>query len=75
MLSASPGSLGGLRSQSHLAPLLLNLLCWVAPTNFALARAGEAFDAQGRLLDDRARANVQAVVDQVLRAAERLQNA
>ena len=31
MLSASPGALGGLRSQSHLAPLLLNLHCWVAP--------------------------------------------
>jgi len=35
MLSASPGSLGGLRSQSHLAPLLLNLHCWVSPKNFA----------------------------------------
>ena len=72
VLSASPGGLGGLRSQSHLAPLLLNLLCWIAPKNFALGRAGDAFDAQGALVDEGSRANVQGVIDQVLWAAERL---
>jgi chromate reductase len=75
MLSASPGALGGLRSQSHLAPLLLNLQCWVAPGNYALARAGDAFDAQGQLVDERARKNVRAVIDQVLWAADRFQRA
>ena len=74
MLSASPGALGGLRSQSHLAPLLLNLHCWVAPTSFALGRAGEAFDEDGHLVADSARKNVQAVIDQVLWAARRLQS-
>jgi NAD(P)H-dependent FMN reductase len=73
VLSASPGSLGGLRSQSHLIPLLLNLHCWVAPQTYALARAAEAFDAQGRLKEDSARKRVQSVIDQVLWAAERLQ--
>ncbi|MDD5325739.1 MAG: NAD(P)H-dependent oxidoreductase [Polaromonas sp.] len=72
VLSASPGALGGLRSQSHLVPLLLNAQCWVAPRAFALVRAGEAFDAAGRLLDDSHRDNVQAVIDQVLFAARRL---
>jgi NAD(P)H-dependent FMN reductase len=72
MLSASPGALGGLRSQSHLAPLLLNLHCWVAPTAFALGRAGEAFDAEGNLVAESARKRVQAVIDQVLFAASRL---
>lgn len=72
VLSASPGALGGLRSQSHLVPLLLNLQCWVAPQSYALSRAGEAFDEQGQLLSDRARSAVQAVIDQVLFAAERL---
>ena len=71
MLSASPGALGGLRSQSHLAPLLLNLHCWVAPRNFALGRAGEAFDEQGQLVAEPARKSVQAVIDQVLWAASR----
>ena len=72
ILSASPGPLGGLRSQSHLAPLLLNVQCWVAPRNFALGRASDAFDAQGQLLNDAHRQNVQAVIDQVLFAAGRL---
>lgn len=72
MMSASPGALGGLRSQSHLAPLLLNLHCWVSPVNYALARAGEAFDAGGNLVADTARRRVQGVIDQVLWAAERL---
>ena len=73
MLSASPGALGGLRSQSHLAPLLLNLQCWVAPKNFALARAADAFDGQGALVNEAARKNVRAVIDQVLWAAARLE--
>lgn len=72
VLSASPGALGGLRSQSHLAPLLLNAQCWLAPTAFALSHAGDAFDAQGQLLSDAHRQSVQAVIDQVLFAAQRL---
>ena len=72
LLSASPGALGGLRSLSHLSPLLLNLHCWVCPKQFALGRASEAFNAQGELQNDTHRKNVQAVVDQVLWAAQRL---
>ncbi len=44
LLAASPGALGGLRSLSHLTPLLINLQCWVAPKQFALSKAHEAFD-------------------------------
>ena len=73
VLSASPGALGGLRSQSHLSPLLLNLHCWVAPQTYALGRAGSAFDDQGHLLEDAAKQRAQSVVEQVLWAAERLQ--
>lgn len=72
VLSASPGALGGLRSQSHLVPLLLNLQCWVAPQNYALGRAAEAFDAEGQLVNEAARKPIQAVIDQVLFAARRL---
>jgi chromate reductase, NAD(P)H dehydrogenase (quinone) len=75
VLSASPGALGGLRSQSHLAPLLINLQCWLAPKNFALGRAGDAFDEQGRLVNEAARKGVRAVIDQVLWAAPRLEQA
>ena len=73
MLSASNGALGGLRSQSHLAPLLLNLECWLAPRHFALPHAASAFDAQGQLVDASQAAHVRGVVEQVLWAAERLQ--
>ena len=73
MLSASNGGLGGLRSQSHLAPLLVNLECWLAPRAFALGQAGSAFDAQGGLVQEAHRDRVKAVVDQVLWAADRLQ--
>jgi len=72
LLSASPGALGGLRSLSHLMPLLHNLQCWVTPRQFALAKAGEAFDEQGRLVNATALAAVQGVVEQTLRAARRL---
>jgi len=72
MLSASPGMLGGLRSQSHLAPLILNSQCWLAPQAFALGRAGEAFDADGQLISESHRKSVQTVIDQVLWAAQRL---
>ena len=71
LLSASPGGLGGLRSLSHLSPMLLNLQCWLTPRQFALARAAEAFNAEGHLAEP-ARQGVQGVVDQALWAAQRL---
>ena len=72
VLSASPGALGGLRSQSHLVPLLMNLQCWVSPKTFALGRAVEAFDDEGGLATEAARKSVHAVIEQVLWAAQRL---
>ncbi|WP_101047323.1 NADPH-dependent FMN reductase [Macromonas nakdongensis] len=72
LLSASPGALGGLRSLSHLAPLLMQLQCWVSPRQFALAKAADAFDADGRLTQDTSLQAVQGVVQQVVWAARRL---
>lgn len=72
LLSASNGALGGLRSLSHLNPLMQNLQCWVAPRQFALGRAAQAFDEHGVLQDEAHRHGVQAMVDQVLWAAHRL---
>ena len=73
MLSASNGRLGGLRSQSHLAPLLLNLGCWVAPSAYALSGAASAFDEHGALTQAQHQDGVRGVVEQVLWAAQRLQ--
>jgi len=72
MLSASNGRLGGLRSQSHLAPLLLGLHCWLAPKAHAVHGAANAFDAHGALVHAHDQAGVRAVVEQVLWAARRL---
>ena len=72
VLSASPGALGGLRAQSHLVPLLHDMRCWVAPKRFALSRAADAFDSRGGLTEEKNRQAVQAVIDQVLFAAGRL---
>jgi len=72
LLSASNGALGGLRSLSHLHPLLHNLQCWVCPQQFALGRASEAFDAQGQLTSPAHQNLVASVVDQTLWAAARL---
>ena len=71
LLSASPGALGGLRSLGHLAPLLRNLQCWVAPQQFALGQAG---NADGQLIEEKHRQNVQTVVEQVLWASQRFQS-
>jgi len=72
VLSASPGALGGLRSQSHLVPLLINSQCWVAPKAFALGHAGDAFDTDDKLTKEFHVKQVQGVIDQVLFAASRL---
>jgi chromate reductase len=72
LLSASPGALGGLRSLMTLGPLLLNLQCWVAPRQFAVGAASQAFDAADQMTSESQRRGVQAVVDQVVWAGQRL---
>ncbi len=72
LMSASPGGLGGLRSLSHLNPLMANAQCWIAPRQFALGRAGDAFDENGEFKLPAQRDSVLGVVQQVLWAAQRL---
>lgn len=49
LLSASQGALGGLRGLVHLRAILGNIEVLVLPQQFALVKAGEAFDAAGAL--------------------------
>ncbi|WP_027014305.1 NADPH-dependent FMN reductase [Comamonas composti] len=70
--SASPGGLGGLRSQAHLAALLLNLGCWVVPRSHAVGQAHEAFDEAGRLKSGRHLDGMRALLEQTLWATQRL---
>jgi chromate reductase, NAD(P)H dehydrogenase (quinone) len=73
LMATSPGALGGVRSLSHLTPLLMNLQCWVAPRQYAMPRAGEAFNTDGTLAQESHRNAVHGVIEQVLWAAQRLQ--
>ncbi len=71
LMAASPGNLGGMRSLGALSALLLNLQCWVAPEQHALARANLAFAPDGSLSDAHDTQRVRAVVQQVIWAAGR----
>ncbi|HET8747120.1 MAG TPA: NAD(P)H-dependent oxidoreductase [Ramlibacter sp.] len=67
LLSASPGPLGGLRSMNFLRQYLqMNHAMIVHPRQFALSRAGEAFDAAGELKDEKTREAVAGVVGSLL---------
>jgi chromate reductase len=61
LVSASPGLLGGLRSQLGMRTVLDKLGVLVIPNAFALGAAHEAFDAAGRLRDAAAHTQVLAV--------------
>jgi len=52
LVSASPGSLGGLRGLVSLKMLLGNIAVTVIPSQMALPQAHQAFDNDGRLKDD-----------------------
>ena len=66
LLAASPGALGGLRGLRHVREILGNLSAMVVPRQFALAKAGAAFDAQGALRDSKNQEAVAGVIDDLL---------
>jgi NAD(P)H-dependent FMN reductase len=74
VVSASPGALGGLRSLLFVRQFLqLALAMLVVPEQFALVQAAKAFDAEGKLADDKQQQALQRVVDSVLRTARAMQ--
>ena len=76
ILAASPGLLGGLRSLNFTRQYLSMAFAMLpVPQQFALAKAGEAFDAQGALKDAKQQAAVENVVSSLLRVADALKSA
>jgi chromate reductase len=67
LLSASSGGLGGLRGLVHVRAILGNIGVIVLPQQFALGKAGEAFDLQGNLLDPQQQQAAVGIGDQVAR--------
>ncbi len=51
ILAASPGGYGGSRSLAQLRPFLVNIGIFVMPDQVTIAKAHEAFDADGKLID------------------------
>ncbi len=63
LLSSSPGPLGGLRSMNLMRQYLQgNFAMIVAPQQYALGKAGEAFDDAGALKDAKAQQMVEGVL-------------
>ncbi|MDH3217848.1 MAG: NAD(P)H-dependent oxidoreductase [Candidatus Krumholzibacteria bacterium] len=51
IMSASPGTLGGLRGLAHVRAILESIRVMVLPDQKAISGASSAFDAQGHLVD------------------------
>lgn len=72
VVSASPGTLGGIRSLKLAQQLLLHLGCHVVPGNTMLPKAQEAFEADGKLKDPRTRKSVQELAAALVKTVKKL---
>jgi NAD(P)H-dependent FMN reductase len=61
LMSASPGALGGLRGLVHVRSILGNLGVIVLPDQVAVARAHEAFQPDGSLVDPKQEAAIEGL--------------
>lgn len=67
LLSASPGSLGGLRSLTHLRTILSGVGALVAPKEFGLPGAYQAFSEEGGFVDTKRLEQLESVVEAYLK--------
>lgn len=72
IVSASPGQLGGIRSQQLARQLLTHLGSHVVPLTCILPHADKAFDAQGRLTDERHQKSVKAIAELLVATTAKL---
>lgn len=72
LAAASPGAFGGVTGLTHLRWILSKLGVTVLGTQVTLPRAHEAFEADGRLKNERTFAMVQALARELADTAERL---
>ncbi|MBS1996703.1 MAG: NAD(P)H-dependent oxidoreductase [Cyanobacteria bacterium SZAS LIN-2] len=66
LMAASPGALGGLRGLVVVRSLLSNINVLVVPEQHAIARAAEAFDGEGKLVDAKNQQAVEKIVNRVV---------
>jgi NAD(P)H-dependent FMN reductase len=72
LMSASPGNFGGVRSLAMVRAILSHLGVVIVPTQLAVARANEAFDADGNLRDERQRETIRSIGAEVVSFVRRL---
>jgi chromate reductase, NAD(P)H dehydrogenase (quinone) len=72
LMSASPGNFGGVRSLAMLRAILSHLGVIVVPTQLGIARANEAFDADGNLQDERQRETIHSIGAEVVTFVHKL---
>ncbi|TLM79693.1 NADPH-dependent FMN reductase [Microbulbifer harenosus] len=68
LFATSPGGLGGMRGLNHLRDILQPLGTWIAPTMLAVPASMNVFDAEGNLVDEGAKTQLRALVEQTLAA-------
>lgn len=74
LLAASPGNLGGVRGLFAVRQILTVLGTIVLPTQFALARAREAFDERGAMKEPSQRTSVEAVSVELIALLRKLRS-
>ena len=66
LMAASPGALGGLRGLIVVRSLLSNIGVVVVPEQIAISKAQEAFDGEGKIIDEKNRQSVEKIVQRVV---------
>src|SRR5262249_37429817 len=74
VISASPGGLGGIRSLALLRALLSYVGVIMVPSQFALAKAHEAFDPDGNLKDTKVQGTIEQIVKELISVTQRLKS-
>lgn len=72
LMSASPGSLGGLRGLVHIRSILNNINVLVLPEQVALAKAHEAFNSDETLKDERRQASIDRLAKNLVQVLNKL---
>jgi NAD(P)H-dependent FMN reductase len=71
VISASPGQYGGIRSLKLAQQLLLHLGCLIVPAQPALPQADKAFDAAGKLTNERSQKALREMAGKFVELAEK----
>jgi chromate reductase len=67
LMAASPGGAGGMRMMPHLRQVLTGLDVWLLPAQVTLAKAGDAFQADGTLASERDAKQVEALAEALVK--------